>query len=179
MQSLSSARQSEVKSWEEDITPCEHTLLLEQFATGSIPAEGIQSYFGFYMNYSCVLGLAHCVSCELTSNLWLCLTCGALGCGRSQYGGTGGNGHALAHFNETQHPVCVKLGTITPEGEAGACFFICFYWHTNTFVSDIYCYACNDPHLDPELTSHLANFGIHVASQKKTEKSMTELVGQF
>lgn len=40
MQSLSSARQSEVKSWEEDITACEHTLMLEQFDVGAIPASG-------------------------------------------------------------------------------------------------------------------------------------------
>ncbi|KAG2136349.1 uncharacterized protein EDB93DRAFT_1169370 [Suillus bovinus] len=142
MLSLSSARQSEVKAWEEEITACEHTLCLEQLQSGTIPQEG----------------LAHCASCELTSNLWLCLTCGALGCGRAQFGGTGGNGHALAHFNTTQHPVCVKLGTITPEGGA-----------------DIYCYACNDARVDPELVTHLSTFGINVAAQKKTEKSMTEL----
>ncbi|KAH0826369.1 hypothetical protein J3R83DRAFT_5331 [Lanmaoa asiatica] len=146
MQSLSSARQSEVKAWEEEIVACEHTLLLEQLASGPIPAAG----------------LAHCASCELTSNLWLCLSCGALSCGRPQYGGTGGNGHALAHFNATQHPICVKLGTITPEGGA-----------------DIYCYACNDARLDLELTTHLAAFGINVTSQQKTEKSMTELVRHF
>ena len=64
-------------------------------------------------------GLAHCSKCDLKENLWLCLTCGALGCGRKLYGGVGGNGHALAHFEESQHPVCVKLGTITPEGNAG------------------------------------------------------------
>lgn len=40
MQSLSSARQSEVKAWEEEIIPCEHTLLLQQLASGPIPAEG-------------------------------------------------------------------------------------------------------------------------------------------
>ena len=40
MQSLSSARQSEVKAWEEEITACEHTLMLEQFATGHIEASG-------------------------------------------------------------------------------------------------------------------------------------------
>jgi len=43
MQSLSSARQSEIKAWEEEFTPCKHTRSLEQCATGSIPAEGIQS----------------------------------------------------------------------------------------------------------------------------------------
>lgn len=41
MKSLSSARQSEVKAWEEEITPCEHTLMLEQHATGPIEASGM------------------------------------------------------------------------------------------------------------------------------------------
>ncbi|TBU25653.1 ubiquitin carboxyl-terminal hydrolase 14 [Dichomitus squalens] len=142
MQSLSSARQSEVKAWEEEIAACEHTLMLEQLATGPIAASG----------------LAHCQKCDLKENLWLCLTCGSLGCGRQQYGGFGGNGHGLQHYEETKHPVCVKLGTITPEGTA-----------------DIYCYVCNDSKLDPDLARHLANFGINVQTQTKTEKSMTEL----
>ena len=60
-----------------------------------------------------------CSSCELTANLWLCLTCGLANCGRQQFGGLGGNGHALQHFKETGHGVGVKLGTITPEGTAG------------------------------------------------------------
>lgn len=179
MQSLSSARQSEVKAWEEEIIPCEHTLLLEQLASGPIAAEGGSSI----SNASRValkanVGLAHCASCELTSNLWLCLTCGALGCGRSQFGGTGGNSHALAHFNLTQHPVCVKLGTITPEGGAGM-YTDVFRDKQLSMLVDIYCYACNDARLDPELTTHLTAFGINVTSQKKTEKSMTELVRHF
>lgn len=41
---------------------------------------------------------------------------------------------------------------------------------------DVYCYACDDARTDPHLAKHLATFGIEVASQKKTEKSMTELV---
>ncbi|KAH8091347.1 ubiquitin carboxyl-terminal hydrolase 14 [Cristinia sonorae] len=142
MQSLSSARQSEVKAWEEEIEACEHTVTLEQFATGHI----LES------------GLAHCSKCDLKENLWLCLTCGSLGCGRQQFGGLGGNGHGLQHFQETQHPVSVKLGTITPEGGA-----------------DIYCYSCNDAKVDFELATHLATFGINVQTQTKTEKSMTEL----
>lgn len=40
MQSLSSARQSEVKAWEEEILPCEQTLTLEQFGTGPVSATG-------------------------------------------------------------------------------------------------------------------------------------------
>ena len=43
MQSLSSARQSEVKAWEEEFTACEHTLMLEQLATGPIAASGTSS----------------------------------------------------------------------------------------------------------------------------------------
>lgn len=103
MTSLSSARQSEVDAWEEEITPCEHTLMLKQNSPGPIEASG----------------LAHCSKCDLKENLWLCLTCGSLGCGRQQFGGVGGNGHGLNHYEETSHPVSVKLGTITPEGSAG------------------------------------------------------------
>ncbi|KII83872.1 hypothetical protein PLICRDRAFT_46628 [Plicaturopsis crispa FD-325 SS-3] len=142
MRSISSARQSEVQAWEEEIVPCEHTLTLEQFASSHIQASG----------------LAHCQSCDLKENLWLCLTCGSLGCGRQLYGGVGGNGHGLKHFEESRHPVSVKLGTITPEGGA-----------------DIYCYVCDDTKLDPALAQHLATFGINVSTQTKTEKSMTEL----
>ncbi|KAG5735611.1 Ubiquitin carboxyl-terminal hydrolase 14 [Termitomyces sp. T112] len=142
MHSLSSARQSEVKSWEEEITPCEHTLTLNQSITFPIPASG----------------LAQCASCDLKENLWLCLTCGSLGCGRQQFGGAGGNGHGLEHWRSTRHPVSVKLGTITPEGGA-----------------DVYCYACDDPKSDPEVAAHLASFGINVQTLSKTEKTMTEL----
>ncbi|GAA94477.1 hypothetical protein E5Q_01129 [Mixia osmundae IAM 14324] len=139
---MSSAAQSEVKAWEEEITSCAHTNKLEQASSLRLQAAG----------------LAHCSSCELTGNLWLCLTCGALSCGRKQFGGIGGNGHALEHFDATGHPVAVKLGTITPEGAA-----------------DVYCYACNDARIDNSLTGHLKHFGISVQEQQKTEKSMTEL----
>ncbi|KIJ98331.1 hypothetical protein K443DRAFT_680854 [Laccaria amethystina LaAM-08-1] len=142
MQAMSSARQSEVKAWEEEITACEHTLSLEQFAIGHNPASG----------------LAHCNACDLKENLWLCMICGSLGCGRQQFGGVGGNGHGLAHFDATHHPVSVKLGTITPEGNA-----------------DVYCYVCGDSKQDPEFATHLSIFGINVQTLKKTEKSMTEL----
>jgi hypothetical protein len=66
-----------------------------------------------------VVALEHCSQCDLKENLWLCLICGSLGCGRQQYGAAGGNGHGLQHFQDTGHGVSVKLGTITPEGEAG------------------------------------------------------------
>ncbi|KAF8422678.1 hypothetical protein EV426DRAFT_535057 [Tirmania nivea] len=142
MAAMTSARQTEVKAWEQELTPCEHTLCLEQDAPKQLEAQN----------------LAHCASCDLKENLWLCLQCGNLGCGRSQFGGVGGNGHALAHFDAFNHPVAVKLGSITPEGTA-----------------DIYCYECNDEKVDPELATHLAYWGINIAEREKTEKSLTEM----
>ncbi len=102
--------------------------------------------------------LGHCSLCELKENLWLCLQCGNLGCGRAQFGGVGGNSHGLAHADDTSHPVAVKLGSITPEGTA-----------------DIYCYKCNEERTDPELAVHLAHWGINIAEREKTEKSLTEM----
>ncbi|QIW99806.1 hypothetical protein AMS68_005324 [Peltaster fructicola] len=138
------AQQEEVKAWELELTPCEHSLCLEQESSRSIPSGD----------------LGHCNQCDLKENLWLCLTCGNLGCGRKQYGGVGppGNGHQLEHNQSTGHPVAVKLGSITAEGNA-----------------DIYCYACDEERTDPELVAHLAHWGIDIASRVKTEKSMTEM----
>ena len=96
--------------------------------------------------------------CELKENLWLCLQCGNLGCGRSQHGGSGGNNHGLKHTEMTSHAVAVKLGSLTPEGTA-----------------DVYCYACSDERVDTDLSTHLAHWGINIADRKKTEKSLTEL----
>ncbi|KAF9351010.1 hypothetical protein BGX34_000856 [Mortierella sp. NVP85] len=141
MTSLSASRQSEIKAWEEEIVSCQHIRNLEQDPAKIVAAEN-----------------AHCANCDLNENLWLCLVCGNLGCGRQQYGGTGGNGHGLAHFESTGHGVACKLGTITPEGTA-----------------DIYCYHCNEERSDDQLGVHLARFGIKVESQQKTIKTLTEL----
>lgn len=72
--------------------------------------------------------------------------------------GLPGNSHALEHFNQTHHPVAVKLGSITAEGQA-----------------DVYCYMDDDEIVDPNLSAHLANWGIHLADVVVTEKSLTEM----
>ncbi|KAF1848402.1 ubiquitin carboxyl-terminal hydrolase 14 [Cucurbitaria berberidis CBS 394.84] len=136
------ARQEEVKAWEQEMTACEHTLCLEQDAPREIESQ--------------ILG--HCSECELNENLWLCLTCGNLGCGRQQFGGIGGNSHAVGHTKSTNHPVAVKLGSLTADGTA-----------------DIYCYACDEERVDPELPNHLAHWGINIKDRVKTEKSLTEM----
>jgi ubiquitin carboxyl-terminal hydrolase 5/13 len=136
------ARQEEVKAWEQELTACEHTLCLEQEEARQIEAQG----------------LGQCSACDLKENLWLCLTCGNLGCGRAQFGGVGGNSHGLAHTTSTKHPVAVKLGSLTADGTA-----------------DIYCYSCDEERVDPELPNHLAHWGINIKDRVKTEKSLTEM----
>ena len=65
-----------------------------------------------------------------------------------QWGGTGGSGAALAHFEETgrQYPLAVKLGTITPYG------------------ADVYSYAPEEDDMvtDPLLAEHLSHWGINM-----------------
>ena len=59
-----------------------------------------------------------CSQCDKTDNLWLNLTDGAIGCGRRNFDGTGGNQHALEHARSSGFPLAVKLGTLTPALDA-------------------------------------------------------------
>ena len=74
---------------------------------------------------------------------------------------SGGNGHALSHFQASNglYPLCVKLGTISASG------------------GDVYSYAPDEDDMvtDPHLARHLAHWGINVMSLAKTDKSMAEL----
>lgn len=99
-----------------------------------------------------------CEECDLTSNLWLNLTDGSILCGRRFFDGSGGNDHAVKHYQECRYPLAVKLGTITPDGKG-----------------DVYSYVEDDMVEDPHLIEHLAHFGIKTAHLEKTEKSMVEL----
>lgn len=96
-----------------------------------------------------------------TENLWLNLGTGHIGSGRPQWDGTGGNGAALRHYEQTgkKYPLVVKLGTITPSG------------------ADVYSYASDedDMVLDPWLADHLSHWGINMIKMQKSDKSMTEL----
>ena len=71
---------------------------------------------------------------------------------------TGGRGHARAHYQLTNHPIAVKLGTIRADGTA-----------------DVWCYACDDAIVDYSLQSHVGNYGINMESQKKTENTTREI----
>lgn len=94
----------------------------------------------------------------MNNNLWLNLTDGSILCGRKYYDGTGGNNHAIEHYNVTKYPLAVKLGTITKEGKA-----------------DVYSYDEDELVENPNLIVHLAHWGINITQMEKTEKSMVEL----
>lgn len=98
-----------------------------------------------------------CEQCDLRENLWLNLTDGSILCGRKFYDGSGGNNHAVEHYEKHKYPLSVKLGTITPD------------------TADVYSYGEEDMVLDPLLGVHLSHFGIDVQEMTKTEKSMVEL----
>ncbi|CBF79349.1 hypothetical protein AN7422.2 [Aspergillus nidulans FGSC A4] len=119
MHATTFSKREEIKAWEQEFIPCEHTTGLIQQESKRIKSQG---------------------------------------CGRSQFGGTGGNSHGLAHFNATSHAVAVKLGSITADGSA-----------------DIYCYKCNEERIDPDLATHLYHWGIDLAGREKTEKSLMEM----
>lgn len=135
--------QGDAVAWELSRQACEHTLTLQQeegrAKTGS-----------------------HCGMCDLEKPMWMCLTCGHLGCGRplpAPISAEGGRGHALDHRRDNPtHVLVCKMGTITPEGGG-----------------DVYCYGCDEDVVDPNLGQHLAAFGIAVLDQQKTEMSMQEL----
>lgn len=120
-----------LSEWELKLEGCEHTLTLDQTGSNRIASKS----------------LAHCGECDLSANLWLCMTCGHLGCGRKNWDGTGGNNHAVDHSTATGHPLVCKLGTITPEGTAS-----------------IYCYSCNDDRNDDMLAEHLGVLGIDIST---------------
>ncbi|KAG4029434.1 hypothetical protein MFRU_016g01860 [Monilinia fructicola] len=136
------SRQEEVKAWEQEFTSCEHILTLQQESARQIQSQD----------------LGHCSLCDLKENLWLCLQCGNLGCGRAQFGGLKGHSHGLEHKNQTGHAIAVKLGSITSDGTA-----------------DVYCYACDEERIDEDLGKHLAHWGIMLAEREKTEKSLMEM----
>ncbi|CAH8557052.1 unnamed protein product [Schistosoma turkestanicum] len=98
-----------------------------------------------------------CAKCDLRDNLWMNLTDGTILCGRKFWDGSGGNNHALEHYQQTKYPLAVKLGTITPKG------------------GEVFSYPEDSMVTDPKLAEHLAHFGIDVMLMQKTDKTMAEL----
>lgn len=137
----SSQREDDIKTWEQQVFPCEHSVDLQQAERDTVD-------------------LSKCHDCELKENLWICLHCGQIGCGREQFGlSLKGNSHALQHYELCEHPVAVKLGSLS-EDESDC---------------DCYCYKCNDEVKVPQLAQKLHKYGIDLNSHVKTEKNLIEL----
>lgn len=142
------------EAWEEEIAPSRFAADLPQPPAAQVPATG-----------------AKCADCDLTTNLWVNLSDGHIGCGRQQWGqeGVTGRSHAVAHFNELRqaglvYPLVAKLGTV----QCGA---------GGRVTADVYSYHPEEDNsvTDPHITRHLAHVGITAATAVKTERTMTEL----
>ena len=46
-----------------------------------------------------------CEKCDKTDNLWINLTDGSINCGRRNFDGSGGNNHAVEHYEQTSYPL--------------------------------------------------------------------------
>uniref|UniRef100_A0A7N8XBH0 Ubiquitin carboxyl-terminal hydrolase n=1 Tax=Mastacembelus armatus TaxID=205130 RepID=A0A7N8XBH0_9TELE len=129
----SAYKKQEPESWEEEIQVSRHARSLRQLDNGvRIPPSGWK-----------------CQKCEMRENLWLNLTDGAVLCGKWFFDGSGGNGHALEHYRETNYPLAVKLDNITPDG------------------ADVYSFEEEEAVLDPHISEHLAHFGIDMLQMQK------------
>ncbi|GME66608.1 unnamed protein product [[Candida] boidinii] len=139
LSSTSNEKREEIKAWEQEIVPCHHCFDIIQ-----TPVDN--------------LNLKKCSHCELEENLWICVVCGSLGCGRSQFGGVPGNSHALQHNSDNnEHHIAVKLGSLSSDS------------------ADCYCYTCNDEVTVPNLKDLLLTYNIDISHHTKTEKNLTEL----
>ncbi|KAG7456899.1 hypothetical protein MATL_G00240820 [Megalops atlanticus] len=127
-------RKQETISWDDELQVSRHARTLRQQDNGvRIPPSGWK-----------------CSKCEMRENLWLNLTDGAVHCGKWFCDGTGGNGHALEHYRETNFPLAVRLDSITPDG------------------ADVYSFDEEEAVLNPRLANHLAHFGIDVLQINKS-----------
>ncbi|VEU21579.1 DEKNAAC102449 [Brettanomyces naardenensis] len=138
LKATSREKRQQIKSWEQSILVCPHSKEIKQTPSNA--------------------SIHECADCGLTENLWLCLECGNVGCGRQQFGGVPGNSHAVAHHKQhPDHHVAVKLGSLSSES------------------ADCYCYTCDDDVKVPKLADYLKTYGIDLSNFVKTEKNLTEL----
>ncbi|KAK5780461.1 hypothetical protein RI543_002220 [Arxiozyma heterogenica] len=136
-------------SWELTMNSCDHIRKFEP----SLMNQTLQ------IN---ILNEVQCEDCSLTQNLWLCLHCGNVGCGRKQVG-IEGHSHALAHYEDNRtHSLAVKLGSLSAT------------------TNDVYCYSCDEDVRFPDnnqlhdILLNLYHIDLSNIDQAK-EKTLTEL----
>lgn len=142
LRSKSQEMVDQTASWELTIRPCPH---VHDFEAPATPENS---------SADC------CTECGLPENLWLCLHCGNVGCGRNQVG-VEGHSHALKHFEANPtHSIAVKLGSLSQN------------------TSDLYCYSCDDEtKFDDEgpFIAALRVYGIMLEDKTASEKTLVEL----
>ena len=104
------------------------------------------------------INLEKCNDCDMVGNLWLCIDCGNLGCGRKNYDGTGGNNHGISHYDKTKHPISIKVGTLCGDQNPSC-----------------YCYICDDEVNISNAREVVKKFGLDIDNMKKTEKTINEM----
>lgn len=166
VQSISAGKKIEISSWQEDSPiPCDHISNLIQDPIYNASQT------------------KHCNECSLRDNLWICLTCGNIACGRRNFDNTGGNGHAQDHYNQTKHDVVMKLGTLNLVSPSPSPPSLLSLDSSNQreaptskeALADVYCYECDQMRMDSNLLNHLTLLGIDIKNTIKTEKTIGEL----
>lgn len=138
----SAYKQAQLEAWELELKMCPHSRNITQTP----------------QNSAYQVDLDKCSDCDLKSNLWLCLTCGNIGCGRKNYDGSGGNNHGINHYKSSMHPISIKVGTLGGES-----------------IPSAYCYICDDDVNVPDIAKTLLIFGIEINKMSKTEKTINEM----
>jgi uncharacterized UBP type Zn finger protein len=98
-----------------------------------------------------------CQDCAISTNLWMCMTCGYLGCARRDYDGSGGNNHAIEHNKQTGHEVVIKIATVSKD------------------KGDLWCYKCEGSAIDSKLKTHLGLFNLDPEKMLQTESTLSDL----
>jgi BRCA1-associated protein len=108
-------------SWASELEQsCPKQRLLQPWSKGARcrACRVIQQYWDHHINHGVGLGndlgndedeaaaSLFCHECSMHKTLWVCLTCGYVGCGRYS------NRHSVQHFQETQHPYSLELATL-------------------------------------------------------------------
>ncbi|KAM0677430.1 hypothetical protein BDAP_001938 [Binucleata daphniae] len=88
-------------------------------------------------------------ACKINENLYLCLTCKYIGCGRLQYGKEG-NEHAKKHFESTNHCRVLQLESLGLDGN-----------------NRTYCYLCDSFVYNKNVREEMNEIGIDYIKIKK------------
>lgn len=139
--------QEQNQQWKLEVKTCKHAADMEKNFHNKaldIPRENLK-----------------CEKCDLNDNLWICLHCGKLGCGREQVG-LKGYSHAIQHQKANPaHCLVVKLGSLTDRNR------------------DIYCYECEDEtSINESFENSFNNIllaNVKTSSRFPTEKTLSEL----